>query len=112
LTCCKERARCRAVKDRVAHDAVVLAHKRARDGRPNDDAAAREPLAYIVIGIAEHLKRDALAEEGPERLPRGPAQADLDMALRKPCHAEALRDFGGKAGADGAVRVADIIGEL
>src|SRR5690606_24444499 len=73
---------------------------------------AREPLAYIVIGIAEHLERDALAEEGPERLPRGPAQADLDMALRKPCHAEALRDFGGKAGADGAVRVADIIGEL
>src|SRR5690606_19410373 len=66
LACRAQRARGCAIKNGVANDAVVLADERARHGGAYDDAAAREALADIVIGIAEDFERDALAEESAE----------------------------------------------
>src|SRR3546814_2789881 len=112
LTRREQGARGRAIEDGVADDAVVLADERARHRRAHDDAAARQALADIVVGVAEHLQSDALAKKGAERLARSAAQAHLHMIVGEAFHPEARGDFGRQARADRAVRVADVIGEL
>ena len=41
------------------------------DARPHDDAAARQALAGVVVGVADQVERDALREEGAEALAAG-----------------------------------------
>src|SRR3546814_17971127 len=96
----------------LADDAVVLADQRARHGRAHDDAAARQALADIVIGVAEHLQGDALAQEGAERLARGAAQAHLHVIFSQARHAEPRGPLGRQAGSDGSAGVANLLREL
>src|SRR3546814_19268974 len=58
-----ERARGRAVEHGVADDRVILALERRADHRAHRDDPARQPLADIIVGVAEHFERDALAQE-------------------------------------------------
>src|SRR6202034_1236302 len=46
--------------------------------RVDDDAPARQPLADIVVRLSLELKRHAFGEEGPEALPRGALEFDMD----------------------------------
>src|SRR3546814_20414251 len=81
--------------------------ERARHRRAHDDAAARQALADIVVGVAEHLQSDALAKKGAERLARSAAQAHLHMLVGEAFHPDARGDFGRQARADRAVRPDD-----
>ena len=63
---------------------------RARHQRPDHDGAAREALADVVVGVAEHLELQPLHREGAERLAGRAAQAHRDLAGLQPVHAEAL----------------------
>ena len=64
----------RAVEHGVADDDRFLRHDR-RDfaRRTDDDAAARQALADIVVGLAFELERDAVREPGAEALAGGAA---------------------------------------
>ena len=90
-----------------------LADERRGGQRPDDDGAARKPLADIVVGVAEHLELQALHGEGAERLAGRAAQPHGDVAgrQRRPCRSVRVI-VRREPRADGAVRVADVVGEL
>ena len=48
--------------------------------RPDDDRAARQSLAAIVVGEADQLDPHAPAEERPKALAGGAGQAQVDAA--------------------------------
>ena len=56
-------------------------------GRADHDGAARQALADIVVGVAEHFELEALHREGAERLAGGAAQAHGQVAGLQPGHA-------------------------
>src|SRR5262249_21243112 len=76
--------------------------------RPDDDAAARETLADIVVGVALELEGHAAREPGAEALAGGAVQAYVDGAGGQAGGAEALGDFARNDGAGGAVGVPDL----
>ena len=72
-----------------------------------DQTATREPLADVVVGVAVEAQGDAAGQEGPEALPGGAAEADVDGPLRQAGATVATGDLGAEHGADRAVDVAD-----
>src|SRR5207247_1013274 len=97
----------RAVEHDVAGD-DVLARLAAELGRGlNRDAAAREPLAAVVVGVAHQVEDHAAREEGAKALPRGAGETDVDRVLGQPLVAVALGDLVRQHRAYGAVDVAD-----
>ena len=77
-----------AIKNRVADDGVLMRHEACRGRRADDDRATGQPLADIVIRIANHLKLQPLCGKGAKRLTGGAAKPDRDMILAKAGHAE------------------------
>src|SRR5262245_16125196 len=61
----------RAVQHRVADDDRFLRHDAGIGGRTRDDAATRQPLADIVVGVAFELEGHAAREPGAETLASG-----------------------------------------
>src|SRR3546814_10997566 len=79
-----ERARGRAVEHGVADDRVILALERRADHRAHRDDPARQPLADIIVGVADNYKRAALQQDraqGPPRPPPPPPGAVAPPAL-------------------------------
>ena len=76
-------------------------------GRAHRDHAAGEPLADVVVGVAEERELDAGREPGAERLPRRAVSAKRIVPAGRPRAAVALRDVVREQAADGAVDVAD-----
>ncbi len=58
----------RAVERDVADEDVVLGDERRDLGREDDDLAAGEPLADVVVGVALERQRDPPRHEGAEAL--------------------------------------------
>ena len=63
----------RAVEHGVADDDVLGRLARCFRRLAHDDAAARQALADIVVGVAGQLQRDAARQEGAEALAGGAA---------------------------------------
>ena len=63
------------VLGRLALGLLRLAH---------DDAAARQALADIVVGVARQLERHAARQEGAEALAGGAGQRERDRVLGRP----------------------------
>ena len=59
-----------AVEGHVAGDDVLLGHEGGLARREEDDLAAREPLAEVVVGVALEGQRHAVRDEGAEALAR------------------------------------------
>ena len=97
----------RAVEHGVADDDRLLRHEAGVGGRAHDDAAAREALADIVVGVAFELEGHAVREPGAEALPGGAGELHVDGAVGQPLVAVALGDLAREHGAGGAVGVAD-----
>ena len=69
-----------AVEDDVAGDDVLLGHER-RGGvgrRAQDEPAAREALADVVVGVALEAQGDAAGQEGAEALAGRAGEGDGD----------------------------------
>src|SRR5690606_16455813 len=66
----------RTVQHRVADDDVLVGLDAAVLRRIHDDAAARQALAGVVVGLARQLQRDARGEEGAEALAAVAARLD------------------------------------
>ena len=97
----------RAVEHGVADDDRFLRHDAGVSGRADDDAAARKPLADIVVGVAFELERHAAREPGAKALPGGAGELDVDGVRAQAGMVVALGDHAGEHGAGGAVGVAD-----
>ena len=65
----------RAVGDDVAGDHVVLGDERRERMRVDDQAAARQALAEVVVGVADEAHLDAGRHERTEALPGRTASA-------------------------------------
>src|SRR5690606_19047945 len=97
----------RAVQRDVADQHVLLGLEAAFARRVDDQPAAGEALADVVVAVALELERVSLREERTEALPGGPAQLDVDRIRREPALAPLLHERVAQHRAHGAVRVHD-----
>src|SRR5262249_22062922 len=82
-----------AVEHRVADDDRLFRHEAAVGGGTDDDAAAREALADIVVGVALEFESHAVREPGAEALAGGAGQLHVDGVVRQALVAIALGNF-------------------
>ena len=98
----------RAVKNGVADDDRVF--RRQLSGllrRVDDDAPARQTLADIVVRLSLELERHAFGEEGPEALPRGALEFDVDGFITQSGVPVSPRDDAGQHRSGRPIGVAD-----
>ena len=75
--------------------------------RADNNAAAGQALADIVVAFAFELEGNAAREPRAEALARGAGEPHMDGAVGQAGMAVALGDFTGEHGAGGAVGVVD-----
>src|SRR5205814_6864211 len=73
----------RAVQHGVADDDVLRRVTAEVDARADGDAAARQALAGVVVGVADQVEGDALREERAEALATGAFELDEDRLVRQ-----------------------------
>src|SRR5262249_7662763 len=83
----------RAIEHGVADDDRLFRHEAAVGGGTDDDAAAGETLADIVVGVALELESHAVRQPGAEALASGAGQLHVDGVVRQALVAIALGDF-------------------
>ncbi len=81
-------------------------------GGLDDDAAAGQALADIVVAFALEFEGDAARQPGAEGLAGGALEADLDGVVRQTSMAIDLRDRAAQHRAGAAVGVVDLHLEL
>ncbi len=96
-----------AVEDDVADQDILFGHEGGAARRVDDDAAAGEAFADVIVGIAFEFEGDAVGEEGAEALAGGAGELEVDGVVGQAGRAVAAGDFAAEHGADGAVHVAD-----
>ena len=84
----------------------------AAERGPDDQAAARQALAQVVVGVALQAQGDAAGQEGAEALPGRAGEGDVDGAVGQAGAAVAAGHLGPEQGADRPVDVADRHGDL
>ena len=97
----------RAVEGDVADQDVLLGHERGDLGRIDDDLAAGEPLADVVVGVAFERQRDPPRHEGAEALAGRAGELERDRVVGKAGAAVAAGQLAAQDRADRAVDVAD-----
>src|ERR1700748_2882053 len=93
----------RAVHHGVADDDALFRHDAAVLRRLDDDLAAGQALADIVVAFTFELEGDAMREPRAERLARRALEADMDGVLRQPGMAVDLRHRARQHRAGGTV---------
>src|SRR5579864_5667345 len=83
----------RAIESNVANDDVLFGSEGGIARRVNDDLAARQSFAYIVVGVAFERECDALGEERTEALTRRTGEMNANRVVRQSGRAVAARDF-------------------
>ena len=96
----------RAVECDVADDDVLARNERRVGGRLDNELAAGETLAEIVVGVAGELDRESLRDERAEGLSAAALRFD-DIGVGREGIAESLRDLGAEDGSEGAVGARD-----
>src|SRR5882762_7165164 len=79
--------------------------------RVDDESAAGEALAPVVVRVTLERERDPARDERAERLARRAREVDPDRVVGQPLGAPAARDLVAEQGADRAVHVPDRQGE-
>ncbi len=102
----------RAVEHGIADDDVARRVATEIETGAHHHAAARQPLAGVVVGFTDEVERDAAGEESAEALAARAFHLDVDGVVGQAVMAIAPRHFAGKHGAHGAVDVARVLDEL
>src|SRR5205823_1865651 len=79
----------RPVEGDVADDHVLAGHERAALGRVDDDLAAGEAFADVIVGVAFQSERDAARHKGAETLTGRALEMQLDRVVGQPGRAVA-----------------------
>ena len=96
-----------AVQHGIADDDRLLRHDARIARRIDHDAAAREALADIIVGLALELEAHAAREPRPEALAGRAGELYVDGLVGQSGMAVELCDLAGQHGTGGAVGVAD-----
>ena len=94
------------VEDHVARDDVLLGDERAPRVRAQCDPSAGQPLADVVVRVADQPQGDAARQERAEALAGRAGERDVDGVVGQAVGAPALGHLVAEHGADGAVDVA------
>ena len=97
----------RPVERHVAHDHVLGPRETGLRRRGDDQLAAGESLADVVVGVAPDAERDAPGQEGPEALAGAAGELEVDRVLAEPVLAVLPRDEVAEQGADRPVPIGD-----
>src|ERR1700727_2813203 len=97
----------RTVEDDVADEDAFLGQEAGGLRRVDDDAAAGESLADVVVRIAFEFKRDAVRDEGAKALSSRALEAVVDASVGQPSCAVAAGYLSAEHGADSTVHVAN-----
>src|SRR5262249_46066857 len=95
----------RAIEGDGADDDVLFRYEGRAGGRIDDDLAARQALADVIVGIALKRERHAARHEGAEALSGRALEMQLDRVLGQPLGAVLTRDLAAGDGADDAVDI-------
>src|SRR5439155_16839713 len=95
------------VESDVADDDVVFGLEERAGRRIDGEAATRETLANVIVGIALQLQRDALGEKRPEALTGRARELGVNRAIGQQIIAPPLGDLVAERRADRAIDVAD-----
>src|SRR5438093_317738 len=101
----------RPVEGDVADDDVRLGHERGAARREDDQLAARQSLAPVVVGVPFQRERGPTREKGAEALTGGPREMDPDRVVRQPRASPPLGDVVAEHRAHRAIDVVDRQGE-
>jgi hypothetical protein len=93
-----EPARRRPIEHGVAGDRFGRRCRPEVGFRCDSNRPARQTLGHVVVGLPDQPEIDAMAGEGPERLPGGTPQLELDRAVEL-----AALEGAGQAGAERAI---------
>jgi hypothetical protein len=99
----------RAVHHRIADDDVLVGLRRRLGIRIDDDPAARQALADIIVGCSLQLEADAAREECAEALTGDAIECDMYRVLGQSCVPVAPRDDAGQHRTHRAMRIADLV---
>src|SRR5262249_29485056 len=97
----------RAVKHGISDDDRFFRHDARIRRRADDQVAARQALADIIVGISLKFEGDAAREPGAEALAGRAGEADMYRIVGQPLMAVALGYLARKHAAAGAVGVAN-----
>ena len=95
------------VEGHVANGDVLVELVRGAGCGGNREDAAREALAKVVVGVADHVDGDAGRQEGAKALAAGANAVDGDGVLGESLRVR-TRDLGAEHGAHAAVHVGDV----
>ncbi len=96
-----------AIKHGIADDDRFLRHDAGIGGRARDDAATRESLADVIVGVSFEFESHPAREPSTEALPGGTGELHADRIVGQPLVPISLGDLAGKHGADRAIGVLD-----
>src|SRR5580698_2620431 len=74
-----------AVEDNVAHEDAFLGQKARSLGWISNDAPAREPLAYVIVGVTFKLERHAGGRECAKALSGRAGEFEMNCAIGQAC---------------------------
>ena len=97
----------RTIQRDVADDDVLVGLERRAGRRIQDQLAARQALAEIVVGVSFQIERHATRQERAEALARRALEPNLDLVLGQAGGAVLASDLAAGDGADDAIDVAD-----
>ena len=96
------------VEGYVADDDIVFGFKGGSLTRIDNQFAAAQSLAKVVIGVAFEAEGDARRCEGCKRLSSRSFKGDVNGVFRQTIGSEASRDFAAEDGSDHAVGIFNI----
>src|SRR5258708_2142425 len=97
----------RPVEGDIADDDIVLWHEGGLIGRENDDLAAGQTFADIIVGVTLEGEGHAPGHEGAETLAGAASEMNFDRVFGQTLGSPSPGDLAAYDGADDAVDVAD-----
>src|SRR5581483_8951982 len=96
-----------AIESDVANDDVVLGNKSRTRRRVDNNLAARETFADVVVGVAFEFQKHAAGDERAEALSGRTLKTEMDRIFMQSFRTKAARDLTPENGAHDTVSVAD-----
>src|SRR5690606_27455522 len=96
-----------AVQNGIADNDRFFRNDTGEGIRPDDQPAARQAFADVIVGFADQVERYAARHPGSEALPRGTFQRQPNRIVWQPLVSVALGDDPREHGANRSVGVLD-----
>ena len=105
----KETTTGRPIQYGIAEDHIAVGHKAGVLMGTNDQLAAAQALAHIVLGFAIKPQIETVQPKGPKALTSGTGEADLNLTVGQAFVAITQGQLTSQLGANGALRIADLV---